>query len=391
MKGKLSFRQKKQKKVISKTKPLSKKKPKKKKTKKKIFNRKFKIIIVNILIILLIEIKRYDFKNYKFSLNDIIQKNKICYKAKQFFLFKNDIIKNSNHKNKIHISMAIDNNSFYTSLVSMVSALENNNKIKNILVYHLLLSHNFNKNFITTFDTLKNKYEVKIYYYIIPDLFKQYRSWFKGNKTIYYKLLLPFIMNKLERIIYLDADTLIFKDILEMYNLPFNDNYALGYPFHDVYIIDKFVKNATYYINGGVILFNLKKIRNDKKDFELVRFTIKYNKNLFFLEQDSINIVFFQKIWLLPLKYGIYLYGNIESFEKKIQYRIRFKLNRTEILNAIDEPSIVHFSGCLPKIWYKGSRNAFGVDNICKRFHKEFYFYANKTNNFSEIYKKFIG
>ena len=318
MKGKLSFRQKKQKKVISKTNPISKKKPKKKITKKIIFNKKFKIIIFNILILLLIEKKIYDFKNYKFSLNDIIQQNKICYKAKHFFLFKNDIIKKSNHKNKIHISMAIDNNSFYTSLVSMVSALENNNKIKNILVYHLLLSHNFNKNFISTFDTLKNKYEVKIYYYIIPNIFQNYRSWSGGTKSIYYKLLLPFIMNGLERIIYLDADTLIFKDILEMYNLPFNDNYALGYPFHDVYKIDKFVKNATYYINGGVILFNLKKIRNDKKDFELVRFTIKYNRNLFFLEQDSINIVFFHKIGLLPLKYGIYLYGNIESFEKKI-------------------------------------------------------------------------
>ena len=63
-------------------------------------------------------------------------------------------------------------------------------------------------------------------------------------------------MYRLERIIYLDADTLIFKDLLEMYNLPFNDNYALGYPFHDVHKIDKFVKNATYYINGGVILFS---------------------------------------------------------------------------------------------------------------------------------------
>jgi lipopolysaccharide biosynthesis glycosyltransferase len=191
--------------------------------------------------------------------------------------------------------MAINNKGFYTALVSMVSALENNNKINNILVYHLLLSHDFNKDFITTFDSLKNKYEVKIYYYIIPDLFKNYRAWFGGNKTIYFKLLLPFIMNKLERIIYLDADTLIFKDILEMYNLPFNDNYALGYPFHTIYRIDHFVKNATYYINRGVILFNLEKIRNDKKDFELVKFTLENNRILFNLEQDSINIVFFKK------------------------------------------------------------------------------------------------
>jgi lipopolysaccharide biosynthesis glycosyltransferase len=349
------------------------------------------IIIANLLLLLFIEKKIYVLKNYTFSLNDIIQQNKICYKAKQFFLFKDDIIKKSNHKNKIHISMAINSKGFYSALVSMVSALENNNKINNILVYHLLLSHDFNKNFITTFDSLKNKYEVKIYYYIIPDIFKNYRSWFGGNKTIYFKLLLPFIMNKLERIIYLDADTLIFKDILEMYNLPFNDNYALGYPFHDVFRIDKFVKNATYYINGGVILFNLKKIRNDKKDFELVKFTLENNRNLFFLEQDSINVVYFQKVWLLPLKYGIYLYGTIESFEKKIEHRIRFKLNRTEIIDAINDPSIVHFSCCNPKIWYNSSRNEFGVDSICKRFYKEFYYYANKTDIYSEIYRAFNG
>ena len=40
---------------------------------------------------------------------------------------------------------------------------------------------------------------------------------------------------------------------------------------------------------------NLKKIRNDKKDFELVKFTLENNRILFNLEQDSINIVFFKK------------------------------------------------------------------------------------------------
>ena len=93
----------------------------------------------------------------------------------------------------------------------------------------------------------------------------------------------------------------------------------------------------------------------------------------------------------MPLKYGIYLFGNIESFEKKIEYRIRFKLNKTEIIDAINDPSIVHFPCCNPKIWYNTSRNIFGVDSICKRFYKEFYYYANKTDIFSEIYREFNG
>lgn len=85
------------------------------------------------------------------------------------------------------------------------------------------------------------------------------------------------------------------------------------------------------------------------------------------------------------------MYGNIDIFEKRIKNEIRFELNKTEVINAIDNPSIVHFSCCYPKIWHKQSKNYFGIDSICERFHKEFYYYANKTNNFSDIYKAYIG
>ena len=210
------------------------------------------------------------------------------------------------------------------------------------------------------------------------------------TRTIYFKLLLPFIMHDLDRIIFLDADTLIFKDLFEMYTLPFNGNYVLGYPFHSIDKIDKFVKRAKYYINGGVLLLNLKEIRNSNKDYELIRFTSEKNKELYFLEQDSINIVFLKKIGILPLKYGIYLFGDIEIFKKSIKNEIRIKLNETELINSINEPSVIHFSCCFPKIWHKESKNAFGFDNICKRYHKVFYYYANKTKYFSEIYKKYI-
>ena len=123
---------------------------------------------------------------------------------------------------------------------------------------------------------------------------------------------------------------MIFKDLYEMYNLPFNGKYVLGYPFHDSNKIDKYVKSAVYYINGRVILFNNKLIRKDNKDLELNSFTKEKNGELWFLEQDSINVVFFGKVGILPLKYGIYMYGTVDSFEKSIQIRIRFKLNRTE-------------------------------------------------------------
>ena len=300
-------------------------------------------------------------------------------------LFQEKIDPIPENKNHIHIAMAIDNKFVFPTLVSMASALYNNNYKKNIIVYHLLFSNDFNTNNFEIFDTLKKRYEVSLNYYIMPNFFNNFKRWVGGTETVYYKILLPLLFHDLERIIYLDADTLIFKDLYEMYNLPFNGNYVLGYPFHDSNKIDKYVPNAVYYINGGVILFNNELIRKDNKDLELIKFTLDNNRNLWFLEQDSINIVFYEKVGILPLKYGIYMYGTVDSFEKSIQIRIRFKLNRTEVIEAIEDPSLVHFSCCNPKVWNKNSRNEFGVDEICKRFHDEFYFYANKTDYYALI------
>ena len=78
-------------------------------------------------------------------------------------------------------------------------------------------------------------------------------------------MLLPMMFPDLDRIIYLDSDVLVLKDLLEMYNLPFNDNYVLGYPSHDAKYIDKLADNVKAYVNGGVLLFNIKKLEKKIK------------------------------------------------------------------------------------------------------------------------------
>ena len=166
-------------------------------------------------------------------------------------------------KNKIHISYSLDNKLIYPTLVSMVSGLENNNNERNILIYHLLLSHDFNKSEIYIFESLKESYEVKINYYIIPPIFSNLRTWTAGTECVYYKILLPLMFPDLKRIIYIDGDTLIRKDIFEMYNYPFNGNYILGFPFYMSYVMKHYGIKKSPYINGGCLLFNIKKIRKD--------------------------------------------------------------------------------------------------------------------------------
>ena len=308
----------------------------------------------------------------------------------RLFLFKgDDKIHIETNKTKIEIVMSIDNSGAFISLVSITSALENNNHNKNILIYHLLLSHDFQMEKIEYFESLKEKYDFRINYYKIPNIFNNYKKW-RFSSTIYYKLLIPIIFPDYERIIFLDADTLILKDISEMYSLPFNDNYVLGYPFHTPWMVTINRKHPKIYINSGVLLINIKKIRKENQDFKLIQFTSKYSKKLFFPEQDAMNYIFYKKMGILPLKYGIYLYGNITEYKKKYSVKLKIKLNLKELEKAIEDPSIVHLCCCNPKVWYNKTKHEHRFHHICKRFQKEFYFYANKTKYYDKIYNRYM-
>ena len=60
-------------------------------------------------------------------------------------------------------------------------------------------------------------------------------------------------------------------------------------------------------------------------------------------------------------------------------------LNLTEGYEAVEVPSIVHFSCCTPKVWANGTKNLFKENEICIRYQKEFYFYAKKSKYYKII------
>ena len=69
---------------------------------------------------------------------------------------------------------------------------------------------------------------------------------------------------------------------------------------------------------------------------------------------------------------------------------MRFDINLTELEEAIENPSIVHLCCCNPKVWFKNTRQEKGFNHICHRFQKEFYFYANKTQYYDEIFNAYM-
>ena len=58
---------------------------------------------------------------------------------------------------------------------------------------------------------------------------------------------------------------------------------------------------------------------------------------------------------------------------KILSHYVYSPLNLKEGYRAVEDPSIVHFSCCWPKVWTNGSKNLFNDHEICMRYQKEFY------------------
>ena len=301
----------------------------------------------------------------------------------------------NNNNNKVHIMVSLNNKYIYPLIVSINSALINCNKNKTTLIYHILCSKELRKKYINKLKSLLQIFptNLEMIFYNMGDTFIKFKNQ-KFSQVTYYRLLSP-IFIPLKRIIYLDSDTLIFHDLYEMFQLPFKDNYVLG--FLDIFsgAVDYLGLKSEKYINAGIILMNLEKIRKDRKHYELLYMALNH-KNLKHHDQTIINYVLYPNIGVLPCKYGIFNYPTLFDIKYIYLKNIRQNIDLTELEEAVKDPTIMHFVLCYPKVWFENSkfngistRDGTLYNRKCEKFHKIWIKYAKFSPFFKEIKKKF--
>ena len=293
---------------------------------------------------------------------------------------------NLNNKIKIHICINLNNDYIYITLVALESELSNMNKEKSIYVYHILCTDDLSNKNILKVKNLSDKYKdnIELIFYNMSNVFIQFKQQ-RLSQVTYYRLLLPIIV-PYERIIYHDTDILVFKDLLEMYQTPFNNSYVLG----SLDLISD-VKTDRY-INGGVLLLNLDKIRKDNKHIELIKMAL-YHKKLNKHDQTVINYVLYPNIGLLPFKFGVFNFQSELDIEKIYINIIRQKLDTKELIKAFNDPGIIHFVICHPKIWMRKPQFSKRVlcaekkNCDCSKYQKIWYEFAKNTSYYDKIIK----
>ena len=295
--------------------------------------------------------------------------------------------------NKVHIIINMNNNYIYPSLVAINSILRNSIKNRTTIVCHILCPEDLRRGNINKLKSLLFVYptNLEMIFYNMGNLFNEYKR-NRFSEVTFYRLLAP-IFIPLEKVIYLDCDVLVFEDIEEMYNLPFNNHYVLG-------ILDLLSNGLDYlglisekYINAGVLLLNLDLIRKDHKYYELLSM-YKYYKKLNNNDQTIINYVFYPKIGILPSKFGIFNFDSIFDIKYIYLNSIRTNLNMTELIQSFKHPSLMHYVLCNPKVWNsyslltkKYTRTGTINKSSCKKYHDIWIEYAKNTSFFKDIVK----
>lgn len=231
---------------------------------------------------------------------------------------------------EINVLYCFDNNFWKLAAVSIRSLVLTQKKTTRVNLYCMVAPHTRGRRVI---QKLVNEIGGRLIWREIKRRENPYRGYdySRWSPVIFYRLFASEIFPQLDKILYIDSDTLIRDDLSKLYNTDVR-KYAMG-AVRDMapveikdhptgkYVrefIEKYLKHGLY-INSGVLLMNLQKFRTMQSDLLGVSVPLKYP------DQDILNVALDGKILSLPLKYNVipdlHLYPRAFSAQERKESR----------------------------------------------------------------------
>lgn len=199
----------------------------------------------------------------------------------------------------------------------------------------------------------------------------------RGSIASYARLFVgSMISPNVNKILYLDSDTLVRGCLKELYNTELQ-SYTIGGVRDSFSALNKKVfgiKKGELFINAGVLLIDLDKWRKQKIENRVYELLNRKSK-MFQGDQGIINAVFHGNEMELQLKYDVMTYLYDFSYEEMMLYRKPDNYySEEEIKKCIENPTIVHFSSS-----FGSSRPWNTIENNKHPFFGEWKYYFQKT------------
>lgn len=166
------------------------------------------------------------------------------------------------------------------------------------------------------------------------EIYKQINTHEYITLPAYYRLMLQKLLPKVKKIIYLDCDIVVNTSLKNLFETDLEDNIIAG-------VLDARVKHKkkwknTKYINSGMVVFDLEKIRKENIEQQFIEYTKNNTNKIQTGDQEIINCTLEGRIKILPDEWNVQVSG----------FASRTSFTR--------HPKIIHYIGYY-KPWVFGS------------------------------------
>jgi len=255
----------------------------------------------------------------------------------------------------VNIAYSCDENYIQHTGISIISLLENNKDIEKITIY--FIEKDVKESSIKLLNDIVNSYNRD--FIVIP--FNKLCSALdissigRHIETVYAKLFFGNITD-VEKILYLDSDTIVNGSIKHIWQINLKHNYfgCVKTTTRNRMQVLGMKMNDDFY-NDGVALVNTKKLREDNMEKKFLDFIGLFNGNPPVLSEGTINKVCQFKILSLHPKYNYSpIFFMFSNYQLSILTEGSNYYTNKELDEARSEPIIIHYlTGWYNRPWYK--------------------------------------
>lgn len=240
-----------------------------------------------------------------------------------------------------------DNNYVWLMGISTISLFENNKGTDDLKVY--LLGDEISKENKEELKKIGDKYNREVEVIDVPKLnipssLVSVRWPLSAFIRLFSGVILP---ADVDRILYLDCDTIITGDISELDMIKFNGNIAMGVKdcISGTYKENVGLDKNSPYINAGVILFDMNALRKVDINEKIEAYMNKYVKLINYADQDILNGMFKGLIGELKPKFDVMTIDAVHTYDEIQQLRRPTNFYKKEELeDAVKNPTIIHYT-----------------------------------------------
>ena len=264
----------------------------------------------------------------------------------------------------MNVLYTCDNNYAWLMGISMISLFDNNKKMKHLTVY--LLGENISNENKLILQKIASNYQREIHIIDVPELdipeILVSRRWpLSAFTRLFSGQLLP---EAIDKVLYLDCDTIISGSIQGLEDFSMDGATFCGVKdcIGKTYKKNIGLSNETLYINAGVVLIDLQKLRNIPVSVWIYSYLKKYTSYINYADQDLLNGVFRERIGVLQPEYNVMTLAAVNTYEEIITLRKPTNFYSKDLLqHAVQNPKIIHYTTNMLTIrpWYNNTDHPF--------------------------------